>query len=120
MLPDSLRDVVPVPFPGFAVVRRKRLTPDRSIWVARVHLNIMMIGLSLNVSLQKKWPTLFSNEPTTGGSRTPTLLATQYKLHNLVFGLNRRTVRPSNRFPSWPRISCVEYGSLSPVPPRIL
>ena len=36
MLPDSLRDVVPVPFPGFAVVRRKRLTPDWSIWVARV------------------------------------------------------------------------------------
>src|SRR5207249_9256100 len=62
------------------------------------HLNIMMIGLPLKVSLAKKWPTLFSNEPTTGVSRTPTLLATQYKLHNLVFGLNRRRVRPSNRF----------------------
>ena len=45
----------------------------------------MIIGL--NVSLQKKWPTSFSNEPATGGSMTPELLATQYKLHNLVLGI---------------------------------
>lgn len=57
----------------------------------------MIIGL--NVSLQKKWPTSFSNEPTTGGSMTPELLATQYKLHNLVLGLKSRSVRPSKRLP---------------------
>src|SRR5882672_10851664 len=56
------------------------------------HRNITIMGFSLNVSLQKKCPTLFSNEPTTGGSRTPVLLATQYKLHNLVFGLKSRSV----------------------------
>src|ERR1700757_2372793 len=70
--------------------------------------NIMIIGFPLNVSLQKKWPTLFSNEPSTGGSITPELLATQYKLHNLVFGLNSRSVRPSKCLPSWPGISVVE------------
>src|SRR5581483_2863256 len=70
--------------------------------------NIVIIGLPLNVSLQKKCPTLFSNEPTTGGSITPLLLATQYKLHNLVFGLNSRSVRPSKRLPCWPGNSVVE------------
>ena len=63
------------------------------------HLNITIIGFPLKLSLAKKCPTLFSNEPTTGGSKTPTLLATQYKLHNLVFGLKSRKVRPSKRFP---------------------
>src|ERR1700737_1838093 len=72
------------------------------------HRNITMTGLPLKVSFAKKWPTLFSNEPTTGGSRTPTLLATQYKLHNLVFGLKSLRVRPSKGFPCCPGISVVE------------
>src|SRR5207248_6907169 len=72
------------------------------------HLNITMIGFPLKVSLAKKCPTLSSNEPTTGGSKTPTVLATQYKLHNLVFGLKSRKVRPSKRFPSRLGISVVE------------
>src|ERR1700730_6714590 len=70
--------------------------------------NIMMIGFPLKVSRVKKWPTLFSKEPTTGGSSTPTLLATQYKLQHLVFGLQSRRVTPSNFFPSCPGISVVE------------
>src|SRR3989442_13160869 len=49
--------------------------------------NIMMIGRPLKVSRAKKCPTPFWNEPMTGGSRTPTLLATQYRLQSLVFGL---------------------------------
>src|ERR1700720_4942429 len=79
-----------------------------------------MMGLPLKVSLQKKWPTLFSNEPTTGSSSVPVLLASQYKLQSRVFGLNNRRVRPSNRFPSWPGISVVEYVSMSAEPLRIL
>ena len=47
-------------------------------------------------------------EPLPSGSRTPELLATQYKLHNLVFGLKSRSVRPSKCLPSWPGISVVE------------
>src|SRR5207247_5342328 len=83
------------------------LHTGRSLFRAS-HRNITIIGFPLNVSLQKKCPTLFSNEPTTGGSRTPVLLATQYKLHNRVFGLKRRSVSPSKRLPSWPGISVVE------------
>src|SRR5262249_40911600 len=47
---------------------------------------IMMIGLPLKVSLVKKCPTPFSNEPTTGGSRMPVLLGTQYSRQSRVFG----------------------------------
>ena len=47
-------------------------------------------------------------EPTTGGSMTPELLATQYKLHNLVFGLKSRRVSPSKCLLSWLGISVVE------------
>src|SRR6266496_1473868 len=70
--------------------------------------NMTIIFFSLKVSLAKKCPTPFSNEPTTGASKTPTLLATQYRLHNLVFGLKSLSVRPSKSFPSWPGISVVE------------
>jgi hypothetical protein len=34
--PDSLRDVIPIPLPGLAVVRGKRLTPKRTFFVPRV------------------------------------------------------------------------------------
>src|SRR5438445_13204130 len=78
-----------------------------------------MIGFPLKVSLQKKCPTPFSNEPTTGGSRTPVLLATQYKLHSRVLGLKSRKVRPCKSLPSWPENSVVEYVSISAVAPRI-
>ena len=39
--------------------------------------NTTMIGWPLKVSRAKKWPILFSNEPTTGGSRWPELLSAQ-------------------------------------------
>src|SRR6266480_5463931 len=54
--------------------------------------NMTIIFFPLKVSFAKKCPTPFSNEPTTGGSSTPTLLATQYRLQNLVFGLKSRSV----------------------------
>src|SRR5437763_15009930 len=77
-----------------------------------------MIGFPLKVSLQKKCPTPFSNEPTTGGSRTPVLLATQYKLHRRVLGLKSRKVRPLKGLPSWPGNSVVHYVSIVSVSSR--
>src|SRR4029077_7079262 len=79
-----------------------------------------MIGFPLKVSLPKKCPTPFSNEPTTGGSIVPVLLAIQYKLHNRVLGSKRRRVRPSKSLPSCPGNWVVEYVSISAAPPRIL
>src|SRR5262249_40657329 len=70
--------------------------------------NITMIGFPLSVSLPKKWPTPFSNDPTTGGSIVPVLLAIQYRLHNRVFRLKSRRVIPSNSLPSCPGNSVVE------------
>src|SRR5689334_14893171 len=64
--------------------------------------NITIIGFPFSVSLAKKCPMPFSNDPTTGGSIVPVLLAIQYRLHNFVFGLKSRTVRPSNSLPSCP------------------
>src|SRR4030095_10715714 len=79
-----------------------------------------MIGLPLSVSLPKKWPTpFFSNEPTTGGSIFPVLLAIQYRLQSRVFGSNNRKVSPSKSLPPIPGNCVVEYVSMSAAPFRI-
>jgi hypothetical protein len=78
LLFEPFRDVEEIPFPRLTVIWRKSLAPYGAFFVPRIPAENDEDGFAIERVFAKKWPTpLWLNEPTTGGSIFPMLLAIQ-------------------------------------------